>query len=189
MGKKSRRPRRNGGGAASSSAEANFKATTPGLEDVVFTTGTADAAAVFEDVVKKLNRHLGQQPWKEVSVLSTALASLEPPVYVEPEEPKRLYWTDDKQERTTERRRKADGTILKPVDDTALHAAKYQAYVEDRKTYKAESSAWRENQTRAYMLYTSHCPEGLLEELKLVPGWDDVEKNHDVIRLLTMLRD
>ena len=75
------------------------------------------------------------------------------------------------------------------MDDPALYAAKYQAYVEDRKTYKAESSAWRENSTRAYMTFTAHCPEGLLEELKQVPGWDAVESTHDVIGLLTKLRD
>ena len=190
MGKKTRRSQRNrGGGAASSTGEAGFKATTPGLEDVVFTSGTTDAAAVYEDVVKKLNRHLGQQPWKEVSVLSTALASLEPPVFTEPVEPVRQYWTNDKQERTTETRRKTDGTLLKPVDDAALHAAKYQAYVEERKTYKAESSAWKENRTRAFMLFTAHCPEGLLEELKQVPGWDKVAAAHDAIGLLNMLRD
>ena len=50
------------------------------------------------------------------------------------------------------------------MDDPALHAAKYQAYVEDRKTYKAKSSAWKENRTRAFMLFTAHCPEGLPEE-------------------------
>ena len=75
------------------------------------------------------------------------------------------------------------------MEDPALYAAKYQAYVEDRKAYKAESSAWRENQTRAYMLFTAHCPEGLLEELKQVPGWDAVETEHNAIRLLTMLWD
>ena len=61
--------------------------------------------------------------------------------------------------------------------------------MEDRKTYKAESSAWRENRTRAYMTFTADCPEGLLEELKQVPGWDAVETEHNAIRLLTMLRD
>ena len=156
MGKKGRRQRNGDGGSGGTTATAgNFRGTTAGLEDVVFTHGTPKDAAVFEEVVKKLARHLGQQPWKEVSVLVTALQTLEEPVFVRPEEPKREYWTSDAQdEKTTEH--KVGGTLLKPVDDPALYAAKYQAYVEDRKTYKAESSAWRENRTRAYMLFTAH---------------------------------
>ena len=147
MGKRSRRANRNGGGD-SGAAATEFTGTTPGLEDAVFTYGTPMDAAVFEDTAKRLGRHLGMQPWKEISVLSTALTTLTAPVFNEPAEPKRLYWTDDTQEATTIKH-KVGKVLLDPVDDAALHAAKYQAYVEDRKTYKAESSAWKENRTRA----------------------------------------
>ena len=72
MGKKARRQRNGNGGSGGTTATAgSFRGTTPGLEDVVFTHGTSKDAAVFKEVVKKLARHLGQQPWKEVSVLAT----------------------------------------------------------------------------------------------------------------------
>ena len=94
MGKKARRQRNGDGGSGGTTATAGgFKGTTPGNEDVVFTHGTPKDAAVFEEVVKKLARWLGQQPWKEVSVLVTALHTLEAPVFTRPEEPKRKYWT------------------------------------------------------------------------------------------------
>ena len=90
MGKKTRRQRNDDGGSGGTTATAgNFKGTTPGHEDVVFTYGTPKDAAVFKEVVKKLARHLGQQPWKDVSVLVTALQMLEEPVFTRPEEPKR----------------------------------------------------------------------------------------------------
>ena len=122
MGKRSRRAHRSGGGDCGAAAT-EFTGTTPGLEDAVFTYGTPMDAAVFEDTAKRLGRHLGMQPWKEVSVLSTALTTLKAPVFTEPEEPKRLYWKDDTQEGKTTKH-KLGSVLLTPVDDPALHAAK-----------------------------------------------------------------
>ena len=62
MGKKAnRRLRRQGGGGsgAALSTGADFRGTTAGLEDAVFTYGTAKDAVTFEDTLKKLGRHLG----------------------------------------------------------------------------------------------------------------------------------
>ena len=47
-------------------------------------TGPPRDAAVFEDAVKQITRYLGTQSWKGVSVLTTALESLEEPEFTDP---------------------------------------------------------------------------------------------------------
>ena len=61
MGRRNRRsaPAGGGGGASDGGATGGFTAPTSGLEDVIFTHGTPRDAAVFEEVVKKITRHLG----------------------------------------------------------------------------------------------------------------------------------
>ena len=150
MGKGSqqrRRAQRRGGDAAT--AESKFAALTPEYEDAVFTHGSARDAAVFTEVMKKITRYLGTQPWKEVSVLIRAIEQLEEPEIRKPEEPKREYWTDGTKTAKTSEVTDAQGQILQAVEPDQVFAARFSMYVEDRKTWKAESSAWTENKTRA----------------------------------------
>ena len=110
MGKGShqrRRAQRSGDGSAP--AKSKFTAPTPGLEDVIFAHGTVWDAAVFEEVVKKITRYLGTQPWKEVSVLIRAIEQLEEPAIPKPDEPKREYWTDSSKTAKTEEVTSPDG--------------------------------------------------------------------------------
>ena len=43
--------------------EEEYEASTVGLRKVTFTEGTAQYAAQFEDMLNKLARYVGTQPW------------------------------------------------------------------------------------------------------------------------------
>ena len=172
-----RRPGNSGGGGSTTAGK--HTAPTPGLENVVFTHGTPQDAATYEDVVKQVTKYLGSQNYKGVAKLRKALETLTKPELVEPTRPKRQYWTTDQQvEQTT--------TVTKfPVVGDQLHALDMQIYLEDKKTYREDSTVWEENQTRAYSIFELHCPESLIEDLKVFPKWEDIETNHNVIELHT----
>ena len=78
MGKKGKKGQRRSGGSGGSGAASprKFTAPTPGLEDVIFTWGTAKDAARFEETVNSLARHVGTQGWKYSSVASKAMSQL-----------------------------------------------------------------------------------------------------------------
>ena len=63
MGKKGKKGQRRSGGSGGSGAASprKFTAPTPGLEDVIFTWGTAKDAARFEETVSSLARYVGTQ--------------------------------------------------------------------------------------------------------------------------------
>ena len=70
MGKKSRRGRRtitDAAPAATQSADESHKATTMGLEHVVFTQGGAQDAAKFEEYLEVMASYVGTQPWLQSS--------------------------------------------------------------------------------------------------------------------------
>ena len=188
MGKQRRRPRSGDSGGGGSESQGKHTAPTPGLEKVVFTHGTPRDAAVFEDVVKQVTSYLASQGWKGVSKLRKALESLEDPSLEEPVRPKRWYWKDESKSDKTLNLTGADDRPLEPVIKDALYAVELQIYADDKKVWRDESAVWDENQTRAYSVFESHCPESLIEDLKVSPKWEDIQANHDVIGLLKLIR-
>ena len=96
MGKKGKKGQRRSGGSGGSGAASprKFTAPTPGLEDVIFTWGTAKDAPRFEETVSSLVRHIGTQGWKHSSVVSKAMSRLALPVIVAPDRPVREYWAN-----------------------------------------------------------------------------------------------
>ena len=58
MGSPPRRRRPGNGGGGGSASAGKHTAPTPGLENVVFTHGTPQDAATFEDVVKQVTKYL-----------------------------------------------------------------------------------------------------------------------------------
>ena len=88
MGKTNRRRyRKKGESADSSAASPKHESRTPGLEDVVFTYGTAKDAAAFEHTLGELVKYVGVQSWRGAPAASLALSSLEKPVHVPPTRP------------------------------------------------------------------------------------------------------
>ena len=69
-----------------------------------------------------------------VAKLRKALESLKKPALVEPTRPMRKYWTNDQQTEETTRVTKF------PVVDDQLHALDMQIYLEDKKTYREDST-------------------------------------------------
>ena len=136
MGSNSRRRRPDNGGGDGSAPTGGHTAPTPGLEKVVFTHGTPQDAANYEDVVKQVTKYLGSQNYKGVAKLRKALESLEKPVLVAPVRPVRKYWaTADGTTETT--------TVTKfPVVADQLHALEMQIYIEDKKIYHEDSAIW-----------------------------------------------
>ena len=90
MGKRYRRGRRvTVRSPAATPNEAEYEAPTVGLRKVTFTEGTAQDAARFKDVLNKLARYVGTQPWSRSSVAAKAMGELLDPVFTEPTKPVR----------------------------------------------------------------------------------------------------
>ena len=89
MGKKFKRRQRAVGGAGSPAGTTKFTAPTSGLKYVFFAWGTTKDAAMFEDTVSKLARHVGTSPWPQSLVASKAMSALRTPEFEEPAVPTR----------------------------------------------------------------------------------------------------
>ena len=96
MVKKNRRSRRSTAAAAPAATHQNpddlYKAPTPGLKDVVFTEGSAQDAARFEENLRTLASYVGTQSWSQSSEIAKAMVELQAPVHDELEKPTRMYY-------------------------------------------------------------------------------------------------
>ena len=91
MGKQGRRGRANRGksGEQASTTSPKHESRTPGLEDVVFTFGSAKDAATFDHTMGELVKYVGVQPWRGAAAASQALDTGVEPTFVEPTRPVR----------------------------------------------------------------------------------------------------
>ena len=96
---KSRRFKPSATGATTTKTK--YKAPTSGLEEVVFTRGTARDAVKYEEVKSELSHHVGVQSWKFATETSKAMAGLEQPVFIKPVRPVKEYWADNTESTTT----------------------------------------------------------------------------------------
>ena len=67
--------------------QSGFRAPTSGLEDNVFTMGTVEAAATFDEVRELLARHIAQQSWHGAGRAGKAFDEMEWPPHVAPSKP------------------------------------------------------------------------------------------------------
>ena len=72
---------------AASPVTTEYRAPTVGLEDKVFTIGSALDAAKFETVKEELGKHFATQSWSDGANAVAAFETLTQPVYDEPAEP------------------------------------------------------------------------------------------------------
>ena len=66
-----------------SSASTTYTAPNIGLESCLFTISTSKSAAIFEETLEKLARHMGIQPWQGTTVVSRAIGDLIDPTTLE----------------------------------------------------------------------------------------------------------
>ena len=96
MVKKNRRSQRATAAAAPAATHQNpdelYKAPTTGLKDIVFTEGSAQDAARFEENLRTMASYVGTQPWSQSSEIVKAMVELQAPVHDEPEKPTRTYY-------------------------------------------------------------------------------------------------
>ena len=78
--------------AATQNQDETYKAPTLGLKDIVFTEGTAQDAARFKEVLRKLASHVGTQPWSQSSEIVKAMVELKAQVHAEPQKPICKYY-------------------------------------------------------------------------------------------------
>ena len=155
MGKRTKRKQRAAGGTGSpGGATVKFTAPTSGLEDVVFTWGTAKDAAKFEDTVSELARHVGTSLWPQSSVASKAMSTLKSPEFQEPTIPAREYWEDQERTRKTNDRTRpgTNNTVVDnvPVLEDWEHGLAVEQYKADWKIYNEQVLVWKENKAKCY---------------------------------------
>ena len=165
MGKKGKKGQRRSGGSGGSGAASprKFTAPTPGLEDVIFTWGTAKDGARFEETVNSLARHVGTQGWKYSSVALKAMSQLAPHIITAPNRPVREYWADTaRTTRTNNGMSSADPPVAHaPVKEDWDHGIDVENYKVERKAFQEQEAAWKENRAKCYYLVLSHCPKEL----------------------------
>ena len=138
-------------------SKTKYKAPTSGLEEVVFTWGTARDAAKYEEVKSELSHHVGVQNWKFATETSKAMAGLEEPVFTKPVRPVREYWTDNSRSTTTLDRTRTeivpavegDSPVAKstrvinnvPTPEECELSIAAADYLEENKNYKERTSA------------------------------------------------
>ena len=144
-------------------------------------------------MASKLVRHVGTSPWPQSSVASKAMSTLRSPEFEEPAVPTREYWADpDRTVKTKAKSRQGSGGVVEdnpPVTEDWEHSLKVEEYTVERKIYKEQVLAWKENKAKYYYLVLSHCPRALKHQLKNSPKWEETEGNQDVVALLKMIRD
>ena len=91
MTKKNRRSRRATAATTSAATHQNpddlYKAPTTGLKDIVFTEGSAQDAARFEENLRTLANYVGTQSWSQSSEIAKAMVEFRAPVHIEREKP------------------------------------------------------------------------------------------------------
>jgi hypothetical protein len=107
-----------------------FKAPTPGLEDVVFSTGLAKDAVNFEENEKKLGRHCAVTFKSGGTMVQQAIKTMTAPTFTKPAD---LMATATK------------------MDEKKWEIA-YEEYGRDKQI-------WEEVELRAFQLVMSHCDE------------------------------
>jgi hypothetical protein len=68
-------------------SEKEYRDSTVGFEDKIFTVGTTADAAKFEIVKEELGKHFATQPWSNGADAAMAFETLTEPTYLEPWEP------------------------------------------------------------------------------------------------------
>ena len=124
MVKKSRRSRRTTAAAAPAATQnqdESYEAPTLGLKKIVFTEGTAQDAARFEENLRTLASYVGTQPWSQSSEIAKAMLELQAPVHIEPKKPIRKYYVHQegdavqgKKEQTEDKYRADKTTVGRP---------------------------------------------------------------------------
>jgi hypothetical protein len=136
-----------------------YRAPTPGLEDRVFTVGTAKDAANFLDVKKDLARWVGVNFKIGSSMAQSAIEDL-----VEP-------------------------SIVRPNDlgasPTQMETKIWELDFE--KFYKKQS-AWEDAQPRAFQLVLAHCHPLLDEKLVASSKWTTIKTDNKLVALLVLIR-
>jgi hypothetical protein len=136
-----------------------YRAPTPGLEDRIFTVGTAKDAANFIDVKKDLARWVGVNFKIGSSMAQAAIDDL-----VEP-------------------------NITKPRDLGATPTQMETKIWElDYEKYYKRLSAWEDAEPRAFQLILAHCHPILDEKLAASSTWDTIKAGHKLVALLTLVR-
>jgi hypothetical protein len=136
-----------------------YRAPTPGLEDRIFTIGTAKDAANFLDVKKDLARWVGVNFKIGSSMAQAAIDDLVEPSIVKPRD---LGATPTQME-------------------TKIWELDYEKY------YKKQS-AWEDAEPRAFQLIFAHCHPLLDEKLAASSTWDTIKAGHKLVALLTLVR-
>ena len=200
MVKKNRRSRRTTAAAAPAATHQNpdesHKAPTPGLRDIVFTEGSAQDAARFEENLRTLASYVGTQAWSQSSEIAKAMLELQAPVHVEPEKPTRSYYVFREPggavpvpPETTDVFR-ADGTTPNvPVVDDYEYKEKWHEYGKDKEQYKRRQRDWTENNARVYHLVLLHCGPALTADLMNHSTWLAGQRAQNCIAFLLMIRD
>ena len=157
-----------------------YRAPTVGLEDKVFTIGSALDAAKFETVKEELGKHFATQSWSDGADAAVAFENLTEPMYKEPREP--------------DVPKKRIGEEENPEFDVATlrYKMRITQYATAHGEWTKSLKNWKNNRSRMFAIVLQHCPVDLVQRLKSKDLWDGTNLAKDKIlrmRMMIILRE
>ena len=151
MGKRFRSVRKTTGRATEVTPnEEEYKAPTLGLRKVTLTEVTAQDADRLEDVLNKLARYVGTQPWSQSWLAAKSMGELLDPVFTEPTKRVQKYYVHIERDaivpiprvKTTKRMHTDQVTLNVPVEDELYWKLDLADYTTDKMEYKKDMKDW-----------------------------------------------
>eukprot|EP00956_Cyclotella_meneghiniana_P026461 scaffold57247_cov37-Cyclotella_meneghiniana.AAC.7 len=152
---------------ATAPKQEKYKAPTPGLEQLVFTIGTAEDATNFTKVKDALAEYIGgsgkYKYGTEYAV--NAVNDLVEPTFVEPADP-----------------------IPKSDPPTVAEIKAHKRWDEEFAQYLANERAWKDVKVKIFQLILQHSDPSLKEKLKTASTYEAIKRDNDIVKLLELIR-
>ena len=154
-----------------------FKSNITRLADNVFTFGTVQDAANYDDTKNHIVRYIATQDFSGAAVAAQVVATLVDPSSSQPVPPEEEHMV--KQE---------DGSEKSTPKSAHKLAVELEMWKADYNDWNKNEKTWKENKSKVYHLILCQCPPELLEHLKSIELWDKTSSELNVVNLLHMIR-
>ena len=154
-----------------------FKSNISRLADNVFTFGTVQDAANYDDTKNHIVRYIATQDFLGAAVAAQVVATLIDPSNSQPEPPVENHMV--KQE---------DGSMKSTPKSAHKLSVELEIWKADYGDWNRNEKTWKENKSKVYHLILCQCPPELLEHLKSMELWDKTSSELNVVNLLHMIR-
>ena len=138
-----------------------FKSNITRLADHIFTFGTVQDTANYDDTKNHLVRYIATQDFMGAAVAAQVVATLIDPSIEEPERPVETKMVKNE-----------EGKEVKQAKSAYALSIKFEKWKAAYIDWDKITRIWKETQSKVYHLILCQCPPELLEHLKSLELWD-----------------